>query len=722
MGQGEPSFPLQCSRLDPENDRIADNFLSFRSIQNEIPIPRTAKQKKRQTLGPRDTRFSARPQSSRVDSVLDVYAELYADEEDEGGYEVHSGRQEDLMPYDAHAQPAQPWDERGKNGLYGGGGRGADDQETGWVRGYSIGSAQPSPGFEEDLRYDQDEPEIDDPRSSTETVQSGSYPVTPTSSHFPAPPTSTTLCDSPPSTVPRPQSGYISTHSRNVSAAKSPFHTPERPLRTASPARDAPLTPSDSVVLRKKGPQPTSFPSPSAPLRPSAPVDAPVSLSQDSPRPTIKRSNSLFKLRGRSKRPPPISNPILPDGFVESLGMKTFTLTPGCKAPLYGQDRVPSPAPTTPRSAERSQPSTPRTPDRPRPLHNLPPRAPHDTPPVRPSPPHSRSSASPRKNSPNSSISSAQLPLGQGHGFRGSVDRQSDFYPHEAMTRLSMSSEVSTRSDPTGPHSSNGPNHRQFFDQLRQERSRHEEVQANRGVAVTNAGSIPSIPLPSNRDSWGPDFTKRVPVKPVLSNMDSHRSERTMKGGGGHWSAPAPSREDERGVSVHYEPTKPEEDSEVDDSADSSYSEYSGVDSRRASATNNFAHDLSYYAQPQGGTEETRYTLDTGGGYDRTSQMETLRPEEDEVDDYFPTSHYAAPPVKPLNVRRTPPLAYTSSSLPSTSSSGTPKALAQFNRGAGAAINRNSSIDPFSSFAGPKKSKVHEGPAIGATGFRNPFG
>jgi len=193
-----------------------------------------------------------------------------------------------------------------------------------------------------------------------------------------------------------------------------------------------------------------------------------------------------------------------------------------------------------------------------------------------------------------------------------------------------------------------------------------------------------------------------------------------MKGGERSWDAapPAPSREDERGVSVHYEPTRPEEDSEVDDSADSSYSEYSGVDSRRASANNNnFGHDLSYYAQPQGGTEETRYTLDNGG-YDRTSQMETLETE----DDYFPTSHYSSPPVKPLNVKRTPPLAYTTSSLPSSSHSGPPKALAQFNRGAGAAINRNSSIDPFSSFAGPKKGKVHEGPAIGATGFRNPFG
>ncbi|GAA5980752.1 hypothetical protein JCM5350_006375 [Sporobolomyces pararoseus] len=653
--------------------------------RNDVPIPRT--KAKRNTRGPRDTRMSMRPEPSRVDSVLDVYAELYADEGvEEDRHQSYyspnrSTKHDDLIPFQSIPQPVESWDERGKNGLYGGGGRGADDRETGWVRGYSIGSSVPSVGFEEDLRFDDhgvtndDDDEQDTPRSSSETGQSGSYPVTPTSSHFPTNrPSSARLYDSPKSTSSPPRSSRVesSPHSRNPSASQTTFRTPERPPRTDSPARDAPLSPSDLNLLRKKAPQPTGFPTPSSPLAASPkPAATPAAASPARPT-TPKRSNSIFKKYGRSKKPPTISNPILPEGFVESLGMKTFTLTPGCKAPVFGEEHL-------------SAPSTPQTPDRPSLPLNQPPR-------VRDSPPSSRPTPAPRSVSSvrdhNRNYSSGSHPPFQPppvHSFDPSVHRQSDVYPQEAMARLSMASDTSTHSVPQAPQSTmHPPNHRQFFDQLRQERSRPEDR-----VEVDRA--IPSMPLRPSREPYGA--------------RDGGVLERAWG------SAAAVSKEDERGHSIHYDSRGNEEG---EDSATSSYSEHSDFGSRRPSMVaggGGGAHDVSsYYSQSQPTSRDTRYDLHEGGGYDRSSQVEMLD------QDY---SHYGAGPIQPLNVKRTPPLSNTAPTL----GGGTPRALAHFNRGGGAfASGRNSTIDPLSSFAGVKKKKVSEGPAIGSTGFRNPFG
>ncbi|GAA5911544.1 uncharacterized protein JCM6883_005789 [Sporobolomyces salmoneus] len=654
--------------------------------KNEIPIPRN--KSKRNTRGPRDTRMSFRPEPSRIDSVLDVYAELYADE---GGAEdeeyqppqsyYSSNRQEDLAPFQSIPQPIEPWDERGKTGLYGGGGRGADDRETGWVRGYSIGSSVPSVGFEEDLRFDEQESE-DTPRSSSETAQSGSYPVTPTSSQFPVnQPSSAKSYDSPPEPT---RVASSSTHSRTPSTLQNRFRAPERPRRTDSPARDAPLSPGDLNLLRKKSPQPSSLSSPSIKQATTATPSRQQTPTPAAPTPSPKRSNSIFKRYGRSKKQPPISNPIVPQGFVESLGMKTFTLTPGCKAPVFDKDQIPAPS---------SSSSVPQTPDQPSVPLNQPPR-PRDSSPVRPTAPRSSSSVRSRNtngtNSPARPPRPAHPPV---HSYDSTAHRQSDVYPHEAMARLSLASHSSAHSVPSAPHPSaqNPSNHRQFFDQLR-----HEEEDSLPFQRV--ASGIPSQPLRPAREPI--DFEDR-------SNWES---------------AAAVSREDERGHAVQYDPRGNELE---EDSAASSYSEDfggGGINSRRPSmAANQFGRDVSsYYGGPeqqQQNSRETRYDLAQGGGggYDRSSQVELL---DDEEGDY---SRYGAGPIKPLNVKRTPPLPLPTSS---TSSAGLPRPLAQFNRGKGIGGGemRNSTIDPLSSFAGVKKQHVKEGPAIGSTGFRNPFG
>lgn len=691
--------------------------------QNDVPIPR-ANKPKRNTRGPRDTRLSFRPEPSRIDSVLDVYAELYADEppHDESLYRPLPSPSR-AVPLESIQQPVEPWDERGKTGLYGGGGRGADDRETGWVRGYSIGSSVPSVGFEEDLRFD-DQDEHDTPRSSSETAQSGSYPVTPTSSHFPpqAPtanrPASTKLSESPRSFASPARSTHgvsggtpsvaSSSHSRTPSASQTGFRTPERPRRADLPVRDAPLSPADLSALRRKAPQPTRFPA-------VEPVEARAQpLEQEkqqqlskpqSPAPTPKRSNSIFKKYGRSKKAPPISNPILPDGFVESLGMKTFTLTPGCKAPVFGGD-------------EHSILATPRTPDQPSLPLNQPPRPRDVAPTARPTPPRPSPGSQRsihRTQSSNEAPPSRPPPA---HSFDPTVHRQSDVYPQDALARLSLASDASTRSVPAATVASavNPTNHRQFFDQLRREE--REDANAAEVLAPTNRAvaetTIPSYPL--REHAWG--------------------------------TAALVSREDERGHSIHYDSRGNEvvaDDTDLD-SATSSYSEHSDFGaptpaSGRQSVAAARGHGLGggphrdvhsyYYHDSQPTSRDTRYDLAPAHdardrqGYDRWSSnvVEEVASVTDERrhDDEEDYSRFGAGPIQPLNVKRTPPM--PSHSNPPVVDRG----LARFNRGGGRGGGgpggvRGSTIDPLSSFAGVKKTQVRAGPAIGATGFRNPFG
>lgn len=644
--------------------------------RNDVPIPRN--KAKRQARGPRDTRTSMLPEPCRVESVLDVYAEMYAAQgADEDRYRSHYSsnrhtKHEDLIPFQSVPQVDEPWDERGKNGLYGGGGRGADDRETGWVRGYSIGSSVPSVGFEEDLRYDDeglahDDEEHDTPRSSSETAQSGSYPVTPTSSHFQS---SATTHDSPKSvsSPARSTREAASLHSRDPSTSQTTFRTPERPPRSDLPLRDVPLSLSDRTLLLKKTPQSAPFLTPSSPL-PHLSKSLATPAPNSSPRsvaPTPKRSNSIFKKYGRSKKSPAISNPILPEGFVESLGMKTFTLTPGCKAPSFGEGQPETYA-------------TPRTPDRPPLPLNHPPRV-LDSPLSRPSPPlRSISSARDSGRHALANTIPPPPPVPPAHSFDPSVHRQSDVYPQEAMARLSMASDTSTQSVPYTSHSTAHPsNHRQFFDQLRQERSKQEpEVRSD----------IPSIPLRPAQELRSPPPDRAWATVAIAS------------------------REDERGHAIHYDGRA---DGEGEDSATSSYSEHSEYEPRRQSMSRpGVARDSpSYYIQSQHSHTNPFSARGTGGGYDRSSQVEML---EDEY------AQLGAGPIEPLNFKRSPPL--SRSTPPGREQTFTPRLLAQFNRGGGAfESGRNSTIDPLSSFAAATKPRAQAGPAIGSTGFRNPFG
>uniref|UniRef100_A0A0K3CFF4 BY PROTMAP: gi/342319862/gb/EGU11807.1/ Proteophosphoglycan 5 [Rhodotorula glutinis ATCC 204091] n=1 Tax=Rhodotorula toruloides TaxID=5286 RepID=A0A0K3CFF4_RHOTO len=322
--------------------------------------------------------FDARnDKSNRIDSVFDAYVDMYAEDEEEedGSGEDLRGtaagrtRQEDLEPYESHAQSDTPWDERGKSGLYGGGGRGADDRETGWVRDYAFSPAPPVSGYEEDLRFDNDDGEElqpqsshDQHRQSSETSGSSTGPLTPTNG------------------VDFSSARELALRQTQATARSSP-RLQEQPIHTVDPAR-----------IKKKTIG-AAIPTPSAPM-PALASSGVESAREDRPR--VQRKTT-FKLIGRSKKPPTISAPILPEGFVESLGMETFPLYPGVKPPQHAllspslkEDRASTPSASSPRPAAVGGlvPASPRIrspPTRkaaPRPKH-VPTRAEGSTPPLR---------------------------------------------------------------------------------------------------------------------------------------------------------------------------------------------------------------------------------------------------------------------------------------------------------------------------------------------------
>ncbi|BGO93968.1 hypothetical protein NBRC10512_005225 [Rhodotorula toruloides] len=323
--------------------------------------------------------FDARnDKSNRIDSVLDAYVDMYAedeeDEEDGSGEDLRGTaagrtRQEDLEPYESHVQSDTPWDERGKSGLYGGGGRGADDRETGWVRDYAFSPAPPVSGYEEDLRFDNDDGEEsqqhsshDQHRQSSETSGSSTGPLTPTNGvDFGS------ACES------------ALRQTQATARSSPPLH--EQPIHTVDPAR-----------IKKKTIG-AAIPTPSAPM-PALASSGVKGAREDRPR--VQRKTT-FKLIGRSKKPPTISAPILPEGFVESLGMETFPLYPGVKAPQHAllspslkEDRPSTPPASSPRpaatgglvSASPRIRSPPTRKAAPRPKH-VPTRAEGSTPPLR---------------------------------------------------------------------------------------------------------------------------------------------------------------------------------------------------------------------------------------------------------------------------------------------------------------------------------------------------
>lgn len=473
--------------------------------------------------------------------------------------------------YEGHSQARQPWDERGKTGLYGGGGRGADDRETGWVSDYAFSPA-PNPGFEEDLQFEDEGEEVgpkerkgsrgsrssratqgrrsdgdERRRSSAATTQSSYGPITPISTHFnpqqlngkaPYADSGYRSAGSPPA------SDSYSRHAHSNSSS-STHHIPQH--RAASPVPPVPTAarstrvsppPAQAVhtvdpTLVKKKATTSTVPVPSAPMplgstaRPALP-----SITVDGASSTARRKSGTFKWGGRSKKAPVISAPILPEGFVESLGMETFALTPGCKPPQHGAsspliranppDRTatppvrvvspPSERAGTPPSTRKAAPRPQQTGKRPQnlPLTKLGATSPYE-----------------QHGSPPSLAAPVRLPLDALHD---DSDAQSG-YNEDVLRRLSKDSDASYAVVPQ----SNKTTHRQYFDGLRQDHSRHEEVQANRSVIPHNAPGVPPTARHHDSPSYNPPATGFSPQASVHSAGSAN-----VNGFRDPWSAPAP--------------------------------------------------------------------------------------------------------------------------------------------------------------------------------------
>ncbi|SCV71159.1 BQ2448_2747 [Microbotryum intermedium] len=404
---------------------------------------------------------SATSLSSRIDSVLDVYAEMYGEFDDEEAdeddpshhvdvYEHYTARTPtidldaeaamrtpeiardrpiqrtsqvisspassvrptapvDRMPLEDY-QPidntqTRPWDERGKTGLYGGGGRGADDHETGWVGAPVAATAVVAPhsALEEDLRYDDEEDEDEDysdhahydddddddedydeyvnhttsatprdgPRSSLSTpsgrhaslssMGKNSLRQASVSSNRRASNKSSRSVRHP-SEVDADSGGHIdyrqsSSISESISASRrrqmsqhdklaptEAFRQPSplsnhvvcamSPGLNANSLKKLDLSePRSAKVIRPATEEKRKVPIAKIPEIHMPPKISRPLASESKSSGAVKSGKSSFRWGIRSKKAPVISNPILPDGFVESLGMETFELTPGCAAP-----------------------------------------------------------------------------------------------------------------------------------------------------------------------------------------------------------------------------------------------------------------------------------------------------------------------------------------------------------------------------------------------------
>lgn len=320
--------------------------------------------------------------------MFDAYADMYAEEDyqEEGGSGEESRgtatsrtRQEHLEPYESHAQSDMPWDERGKSGLYGGGGRGADDRETGWVRDYAFSPAPPVSGYEEDLRFGED----DDEEHGDDSLDHSFYGQPEQS--FEASGSSTGQL--------APANEVDSNSARDPALRHTQATTSTRTPRISPPLHHSPVHTIDLARLKKK----TLGSAVSTPSSPTPAVATSATKGAPEDRLRLQRKTT-FRLMGRAKKPPTISAPILPEGFIESLGMETFPLYPGVKPPQHAllspplkeEDR-PAPSSTPPPRPAGNVglvPASPRirsSPSRkasPRPK-NIPARAEGSTPPLR---------------------------------------------------------------------------------------------------------------------------------------------------------------------------------------------------------------------------------------------------------------------------------------------------------------------------------------------------
>lgn len=472
---------------------------------------------------------------------------------------------------------SRPWDTRGETGLYGGGGRGADDKETGWVSNYALGSPD-ARGPEEDLTYEEEHRRTDRVgskdtfrtatsglrKSSSGTTQSSLGPVTPKSSTF-------TGRD-----VPHIYYG-----------AMTPAATPERhevkleryeqksvPQVTRLPI-SPPISPKiDGERLRKK---PSTIqkaaPQISAPIMTAVNPD-PSAMAAP---PMARRKSAFSKWTSKSKKTPKISAPILPDGFVESLGMETIALTPGVKLPIRhlinGSPTIEqhsasdpgrhSPAPSIKQSKrgkkerEKEKEEQARVADVQKekvaraakvparsqfgltslklgaPDLNVPIQHPDGTSSL--PRPHEKSMTTPTR--ALDALRQAQSSSGSGAG----PGRTSSTYSSEvsdAFRRLSHESDASYAAS-ANTFASAEKTRRLYFNGIREELARNsdQEVQANRAPAVTNAPSVPPLPsryVEEEHSTPLSQSTAKATTPPAISGQGgSQDGFRNPWGGGG---------------------------------------------------------------------------------------------------------------------------------------------------------------------------------------------
>lgn len=531
--------------------------LTASTLQNEVPVPRDVTHKPFvKAYDPvTDT-------SSRLDSVLDAYANMYVDfaqsDEDEGGPEEQP-----------EAQRREPWDTRGKTGLYGGGGRGADDSETGWVLDSPTPQHQQprSRQGEEDLRYDdrREGPQSfqsreyeqrrrpEERRRSSSGTQSSYGPPTPvnptfdsmagyqdssspyrpivakapaplpqrtrpsftsekpllprgsiTNAHFPPPsqPRAAVRQSEPVQSFERPPVPSRSELSRYPTAPSRRPSTPPPPARyaIAQPSMRQPTTSpraSDPARLHKKGRSTNSVQHPtiSAPYS-SQQQQSPPPASSPSSEPLARRKSTSggFKF-GRSKKAPLISAPILPDGFVESLGMETFALSPGCAAPVHH---------TAPRPKRKDADAAPAAAPRPQQRKQLAGAIP----------------GSPRPNTHTIVISNPNTPAlvrTPMDAYRDAGTSTPNGDVRDAFRRLSQNSDTS--SSPPSIRAVAEADRKMYFKGLRDDRARQPtEVQANRG---NNLGGMQRLSPPQG--------AQNLQRRPSAATTIGGHSVRTMQ-------------------------------------------------------------------------------------------------------------------------------------------------------------------------------------------------
>ncbi|KAM0752236.1 hypothetical protein T439DRAFT_355103 [Meredithblackwellia eburnea MCA 4105] len=623
------------------NDHLGMNQAAMGWEKNDVPIPRDNARKKPFTKAYDPVSDT----STRLDSVLDAYANMYVDYAQEDSPVVATPEPE--------VQRREPWDTRGKTGLYGGGGRGADDSETGWVSDYAMQRKDSRQG-EEDLQYeDAPTPKMhngtftddryghrDERRRSSSETQSSYGPVTPVSATFDgyqdqpfrapvgkmptngAPSRPVRGADSQPAepvpllnqTRNSAKSGRTRSQSRPGSRpVVAPAERPAIPTRSPASSVTAPTqSPSEPGRLRKKtisqpagAPHPTiSAPisAPQATVPPAAEVrERPVSTDEGKRRKSVTAS---FRWSGRSKKAPVISNPILPEGFVESLGMETFALTPGCSAPAHD-------APPKQKKKEKEATPAPR---------------PKKQPPVRPS-------------APTGTAELVRTPMDALRDAGASTPNEFRREINDAFKRLSDNSDVSYT--PPSNRSSSDQDRRKYFNNMREDMSKPAtEVQANRGPRTSSRAqglpqqqhSRPSNP-PVSAKNQGGAYAQSHNQEYSTGNSDSYGGKSWSRGHQPQQSmasAHTVQPNNYRGNNNYGLPAADE--SPIDQSDD--------FDDRNGGGTS--ASDYSGYSDASPGLRSP----------EGVNAFQGYSPAVNDYNSYGDSNYLAPKPTQPLNLRR----------------------------------------------------------------------